>query len=561
MFSRLKIAAKIAVVTSLLCVMAGFALWYASSRLTEIGARYDRFVARENRGFAGARHVARSVFEIGYALDRAVAAPDAAARQPYLAQVDASQARLRQVMAELPAQLPAFASRIAAQAGAVERFAAESLAVRRMIEAGEASRAAAQVRQVVDPLTKTATERFGALSDDIAAAIEAEAAGLAAETRAAQGMTHALGLCAVAAGFVLAMVMSAFGITRPLNRLIAAMNRMAEGEVEARLVETRRGDEVGAVARAVEGIKAMVARKVVEDAERGQQAVSASSQERRGMLIGLAEEFEREVGGISGAIASASAQLQDAARTMSSTATESAAQSTAVAAAAEQAAANVHTVAAAAEELGSSVQEIGRQVDGAARLAEAAVAQAGRTGEAVQGLSQAAARIGDVTEMISTIAAQTNLLALNATIEAARAGAAGRGFAVVAAEVKALADQTARATAEIAGQVGAVRDSTGTVVAAIDGIAGSIREISGVSASIAAAVEEQDAATQEIVRNVSQAATGTGEVTGNIGGVAQAAEGTGRAASQVLDTASGLSRQSDRLAAEVRRFVDTIRAA
>jgi methyl-accepting chemotaxis protein len=189
------------------------------------------------------------------------------------------------------------------------------------------------------------------------------------------------------------------------------------------------------------------------------------------------------------------------------------------------------------------------------------VAEADQTGALVQELSVAVAKIGDVVGLISSIAGQTNLLALNATIEAARAGEAGRGFAVVASEVKTLASQTAKATEDIAGQIASVQSSTHQAVSAIGSITKRIQEISGVAASIAAAVEEQGAATQEIVRNVGQAATGTGEVTRNIAGVAGAAEQTGAAACQVLASASELSRQSQQLSSEVRRFLETVRAA
>ncbi|MGU3467586.1 methyl-accepting chemotaxis protein [Methylobacterium sp. C33D] len=367
------------------------------------------------------------------------------------------------------------------------------------------------------------------------------------------------------AGLIGAIALSAliviFGITRPLGSLVGVLQRMARGEVDAEIREAARGDEIGAVGKAVEGIKAMVARKAAEEAEVKRRADEAAAAERKRTMIELADGFERAVGGIVGMVSSSATELQATAQQMTATAQETAAQSTSVAAAAEEASTNVNTVAAAAEELGSSVQEIGRQVQGSAGLAQAAVGEADQTAHLVQALSQNAARIGDMVGMISGIAAQTNLLALNATIEAARAGAAGRGFAVVATEVKALADQTAKTTEEISRQIGEVQGVTAQAVTAIGGITGRIREIDGVATSIAAAVEQQGAATQEIVRNVAQASAGTNEVTGNIAGVAQASEETGAAASQVLSAASELSRQSEHLGAEVSRFLATVRAA
>ncbi|MCE4224309.1 HAMP domain-containing protein [Methylobacterium sp. C25] len=352
-----------------------------------------------------------------------------------------------------------------------------------------------------------------------------------------------------------------YGITKPIGQLVGVLQRMAHGEIDTTIAAASRGDEIGAIGRAVEGIKSMVAQKAAEETERKRIADEAAALERRRTMIELADGFEQAIGGIVGAVGSAATELQATAQTMTATATQTASQSTTVAAAAEEAASNVSTVAAAAEELGSSVQEIGRQVDGSATLAGTAVAEATQTAALVQELSHAASKIGDVVRMISDIAGQTNLLALNATIEAARAGEAGRGFAVVAAEVKELASQTARATDEIGSQIARIQGSTDQAVAAISGITGRIQEISSVATSIAAAVEEQGAATQEIVRNVSQAASGTGEVTSNITGVARAAEETGAAASQVLASASELSRQSEYLNGEVARFLETVRAA
>ena len=373
-----------------------------------------------------------------------------------------------------------------------------------------------------------------------------------------------IGLVAGAAlllSLLAAAILLMLNIQRPLVRLVAALQRMASGEIDAEIREAQRTDEIGALGRAVENIKSMVARKAGEEAALRQAADAAAAAARQRTMMELADNFEAAVGGIVSLVSDAAIELQATAQTMTKTATETAAQSTNVAAAAEEAATNVQTVAAAAEELGSSVSEIGRQVTGSTNLAKAAVLDADQTTQLVQVLSQTSAKIGDMVGLIANIASQTNLLALNATIEAARAGEAGRGFAVVATEVKELASQTARATDEIARQIGAVQGVTEQAVDAIATITARIREIDTVATSIAAAVEQQGAATQEIVRNVAQASTGTSAVTGNIVGVAQASEQTGAAAAHVLSSASALSRQSEHLSTEVSSFLKTVRAA
>ena len=367
-----------------------------------------------------------------------------------------------------------------------------------------------------------------------------------------------LGLSALMA--LAAMGYTIFGVTRPLGAMTGAMRRVADGDADAAVPSVGRRDEIGAMADALETFRANLLRSRALEEETRLARAGAEAQ-RKAAMREMADGFEGAVSGILGRVTAAATQLRATAGSMAETASGTARQSTTVAAAADQAASNVGMVAAAAEELGASVQEIGRQVDGSTQLAQRAVDEAARTATEVQELSAAAARIGDVVAMIASIAGQTNLLALNATIEAARAGEAGRGFAVVAAEVKELANQTARATEEISGQIGRIQGSTGQAVTAIDAISERIREISGVATSIAAAVEEQGAATQEIVRNVAEAAAGTGEVTTNITGVASAAEETGAAASQVLASASELSRESEQLNDAVTRFLGTVRAA
>ena len=352
----------------------------------------------------------------------------------------------------------------------------------------------------------------------------------------------------------------ALGVSRPLRRMTDAMGRLADGDMGIAVPGVGRGDEIGAMAGAVQVFKDNLIRTRALEAETEAARAGAETLRREGMRS-LADQFEAAVGGVVAQVGTAAAQLHVTAGGMSGTASQTAQRSVAVAAAADQAATNVTTVAAAAEELGSSVVEIGRQVQGSATLSREAVTAASQTASFVRDLSEAAQRIGDVVALISSIAGQTNLLALNATIEAARAGEAGRGFAVVAAEVKELANQTARATDEITGQIARIQGSTTQAVEAIGGITGRIREISEVASSIAAAVEEQGAATQEIVRNVAQAAIGTGEVTQNVTGLANAAEETGLAASDLLASASDLSRQSEQLGAQVAQFLATVRAA
>lgn len=291
-----------------------------------------------------------------------------------------------------------------------------------------------------------------------------------------------------------------------------------------------------------------------------QESFLADRAKREKALDVLMADFEAKSSELAGMVAAAANQLQSTAKSMSGIAGQANDQITTVTASAEEASSNVQAVAAAAEELSSSVAEISRQVEQSSSIASTAVAEAQRTNTIVNSLAQGASKIGDIVELINAIASQTNLLALNATIEAARAGDAGKGFAVVAAEVKNLANQTAKATDEIGKQIGAIQSATGEAVIAIQGIGKVIGEISETSVAIAAGVDSQGQATRDIARNIQEIAIGTRDVTVNITGVSQGASETGEAALQVLDAAEGLSRQATQLSDDVKNFIRQAKA-
>jgi methyl-accepting chemotaxis protein len=356
-------------------------------------------------------------------------------------------------------------------------------------------------------------------------------------------------------------VFSFLGIARPMTRLNGALGEMAGGNLDVEIPGAGRGDEIGDLAKTVTVIRENAEQKARDEAEAKTRQDRIAAEQRKADMIRLANDFEGAVGEIVETVSSASTELEASASTLTSTAERSQQLTTMVAAASEEASTNVQSVASATEELSSSVNEISRQVQESARMASEAVGQARTTNDRVSALSKAAARIGDVVELINTIAEQTNLLALNATIEAARAGEAGRGFAVVASEVKALAEQTSKATGEIGQQITGIQAATQDSVNAIKEISGTIERLSEISSTIAAAVEEQGAATQEISRNVQQAAQGTQQVSSNITDVQRGASETGSASSQVLSAAQSLSGDSNRLKLEVGKFLNSVRAA
>ncbi|WP_284276119.1 HAMP domain-containing methyl-accepting chemotaxis protein [Bradyrhizobium iriomotense] len=414
-------------------------------------------------------------------------------------------------------------------------------------------------RNNIAPLVTESIERLKVAETGLKADYQktrATAEGVIASTTWIQEVAGGL---AVLFGSIIAFLI-ARSIVGPLASMTRAMGSLAGGDLRVEIPGRGNRDEIGDMAKAIQVFKDNMVETARLRAEQTELEANRAEQ-RKADMVRLADQFEQAVGEIVDTVSSASGELEASAGTLTTTASRAQDLSTEVAAASQEASANVQAVASATEELSSSVGEIARQVQESASIANEAVAQAGRTNERVGELSKAAARIGDVVELISTIAGQTNLLALNATIEAARAGEAGRGFAVVATEVKALAEQTAKATGEIAQQVSGIQAATEESVGSIREIGGTIERLSEISAAVAAAVEEQGAATQEISRNVQHAARGTQRVSTNIGDVQRGASETGSASSQVLASAKSLSADSNRLKLEVTKFLNSVHAA
>jgi methyl-accepting chemotaxis protein len=562
--NHFKIALKVSLIVALMAVVTIGTVIFATWRMrmaddvnADVITRVDKSVTLAVRARGMAENYVSAAFQLA-------AETTDEGNAKYFAQTDTSRKAYESIMASVVKDLPE--KRVIIEpiiANFQKAFAACDPGIKYAATtntADENLKAAQRLKAECVPLAESAINAQVKMVDDLIASSKKVSDDLTEAADFAIRMVWISSGIGLLLGLAAALWIGIKGLSQPIGRLKSVMETLAGNDLTVDVPGIERRDELGEMARTVEVFKKN-GLEVARLKEEQEAAERRTAEQRKADMSKMADNFEGAVGEIIETVSSASTELEASAGTLTKSAERAQQVTTTVAAASEEAATNVQSVASATEEMASSVTEISRQVQESARMANEAVDQARNTTDRVSELSKAATRIGDVVELINTIAGQTNLLALNATIEAARAGEAGRGFAVVASEVKALAEQTAKATGEIGQQITGIQAATQDSVNAIKEISATIEKLSEISSTIAAAVEEQGAATQEISRNVQQAAQGTQQVSSNITEVQRGAGETGSASSQVLSAAQSLSRDSNRLKLEVGKFLDTVRAA
>ncbi len=529
----------------------------ALSSMSKISGEYSELIDQEAKAAVALPRSNRSLSEIGRLLYKMIAEDEEGQTRRLSGRVD-EEATMFLKRTNEAMSLPGVRDEVERLQGEFRRLMTMVAEVQKAAVAQNDAQANTLMDESFGPVSLKLSADLVTLTNQLIKRLDEASDEATAYANHMHTVTLTIALVGIALCLGLALAIARYGISRPIRALSAAMERLAAGDDAVEVQGHDRKDEIGPMARTVLVFKENAAAKRRMESQQAEQKARAEA-ERHALMNGMAEQFEASVKTVVAQVSSAVTQVQGNARELSAMADQSKAQAVAVAAATQQASANVQTVATAAEEMSSTIAEISRQVNRSAEVAGHAVGRAQGTNQSIQALAVQAGAIGDVVKLITDIASQTNLLALNATIEAARAGEAGKGFAVVASEVKNLANQTAKATDEIAAQIGGMQQATGEAVQAIAEISDTITQINEIATTIAAAMEEQDAATKEIARNVQQAAHGTEEVSSNISGVEQAAQGTGRAASELSDAADGLAEQATVLSDEVDRFIAQVR--
>ena len=561
--NNLSIITKIVIFLSALGLVTLGTTLLGNLSIQGIDDRYSEIIEHDVKAMLDLARSNRNIAWYARSIDHLILAETEAENAAATAEINQSRTTILSLLNDAMQRMPSIQPRVTAL---LEQFKRVEDACHEVIRLGNDTSDPTAERKARTLLFQTCTPEVAKLipmtmkvADDVVQGVEQTKLDATATTVSTVRTVYAIGFSGLAVVLIGAVMLSLRTITQPIGRILKTMGTMTSGDLQVRIADTGRGDEVGAIARALENF-----RLGLVEAERlriAQEASKSAEAERTNRRAATAERFAGRMRDIAEAFNRSSREVADAARTMSATAEETARQAQTVSGAAEEASTSVQTVAASTEEMSASIREIAAQVSRSTDVVAVAAREAARTETDVQALSEAAGKIGEVVELINSIAGQTNLLALNATIEAARAGDAGRGFAVVASEVKQLAAETARATDEIGSKIAEIQTATNRTVTSIERIVSTINQVREISSTIASAIEEQGAATGEIASNTQVAARGTSDVTSNIHGVGHAAEMTGSASTQLMSLSGGLNSQAADLQREVAQFIEQIRAA
>ncbi|SNT16406.1 MULTISPECIES: methyl-accepting chemotaxis protein [unclassified Azospirillum] len=558
--SRFSISARILGVIILLGLLTLFVSLFASQRLTKVDDAYSDLLAGDVTATIELARANRAITAVGRQTYKLIAQSDDARMQAAIENVSRNRDAVLTAYESVAKIIPEHADEIAQLRGRFEDLMRDYDQIKPLALANKNEEALSILNAKFDPKLDALRDNNVKLTDLVRKNMNENSDQLTADSIFARNLILSLSALGLLLFGGLALYIARFTISGPIGKLTGAVAEVAGGNLTIIVPGLGRGDEIGQLAAGLETFRnnAIRARELEEEAKR---AELRAEEERRSAMLTLADNFESSVMSVVSLVASAATELNANAQSLAAGAEQARSQTSIVSAATEQTSANVQTVAASAEEMTSSIGEITRQVGTSASIARTAAERAQGTNQTIQNLAAEADAIGAVVKLIAEIASQTNLLALNATIEAARAGDAGKGFAVVASEVKSLASQTAKATEDISARINSIQQATNNAVTATLEITRTIAEINQIATAIAAAVEEQDAATREIARNVQQAAVGTQEIADNITGVQQTSHETSQSAGSVLGAAGSLSREAETLRAQVINFIQRVRAA
>jgi len=555
---NLRISLKIVISLVSIIVISLAAIFYAAESMMKLNAEQAEFIDRDAQSSLLGKDVEGAAYRLNTTLYRLITTFDSEQLDRLTAEVQEAQPQFLKTIEDIRARRADLSADLDAIAAPLDELFAKTKEVVEAAKLMDSGHGREVISSEVEPRIDAILQATQKLQATIEAQLVANRATLEAEASSTVLVMVAMVAGGLMAGLLVALLISQRGISAPISRLSAAMSLYAKGEFSEAPHGIERKDEIGAMARALavfreNGIEAERLRAQQRDAE------AAREHDRQALLAELATDFEGTMGGVVEAVGKAAVEMNHGASSLQTSTERTASTARSVSASSQVMSQNVQEVSAAAGQISASIEDISRQVENAKTIAEEAGTQATQTATIVGDLSEATHRIGEVVSLITSIADQTNLLALNATIEAARAGEAGKGFAVVAGEVKALAGQTAKATDEISGHISTVQDVTNRAVKAINRISTTIGEIKSVSVTMSSSMQEQMAATQAIVHNVTYAASGAQEVSAGINGVAETAQTSGTAVATICEMSDVLLGTVDRLKAKSSEFAARIR--